>query len=369
VDSRTAAESEATKIRAAILANAFRAPAAPTASQPASASLSLDEFAPVYIQRVAKASGKVTWKEDGHRLALLCDHRTFDGRRLGERPLEKITEDELEAFHIARRSDGRASSTLNHEVQVIKAAFRWAAKKGYTPGSPISEGSMLRRKKVAQRRRRLRPGEESQLLEAAGRVTRGASLRLQWLIIAALETGARVGELLALQWTDVNLEKRTLFIRATETGAKKTGRARLLPMSARLAAVFDMAQTDPAGRRYPPTAYVFGQLGERVRSVKKAWTTACEEANLSDLHFHDLRHEAGSRWLEAGWPIHFVKEMLGHSNISQTDTYLNASAMGLQDAMRRFDDLRCTRVAQIPAKELRPVCNEDPRDADKGLLH
>jgi integrase len=246
---------------------------------------------------------------------------------------------------------------------------RWAAKKGYTPRSPISDGSMLRRKKVAQRRRRLRPDEESQLLEAAGRVTCGASLRLQWLIIAALETGARVGELLALQWTDVNLEKRTVFIRATETGAKKTGRARLLPMSARLAAVLDMAKTDPAGRWYPPTAYVFRQLGEKVRSVKKAWTTACEEANLSDLHFHDLRHEAGSRWLEAGWPIHFVKEMLGHSNISQTDTYLNASAMGLQDAMRRFDDLRCTRVAQIPAKELRPVCNEDPRDADKGLLH
>jgi integrase len=106
-----------------------------------------------------------------------------------------------------------------------------------------------------------------------------------------------------------------------------------------------------------------------VRSVKKAWTTACEEANVSDLHFHDLRHEAGSRWLEAGWPIHFVKEMLGHSNISQTDTYLNASAMGLQDAMRRFDDLRCTRVAQTPPNEHRPVCNEDPRDADKGLLH
>jgi hypothetical protein len=69
VDSRTAAEREATKIRAAILAGAFRAPAAPTASQPASVGLSLDEFAPLHIQRVAKASGKVTWKENGHRLA------------------------------------------------------------------------------------------------------------------------------------------------------------------------------------------------------------------------------------------------------------------------------------------------------------
>jgi site-specific recombinase XerD len=43
-----------------------------------------------------------------------------------------------------------------------------------------------------------------------------------------------------------------------------------------------------------------------------------------DLHFHDLRHEAGSRFLGAGMPLHHVKEMLGHANISQTDTYLNA---------------------------------------------
>jgi len=86
-----------------------------------------------------------------------------------------ITEDKLEAFHIARRGNGRASSTLNNEVQVIKAAFRWAAKKGYTPRSPISDGSMLRRKLDAAAQKggpasaSLAPDEESQLLEAAGR--------------------------------------------------------------------------------------------------------------------------------------------------------------------------------------------------------
>jgi integrase len=46
-----------------------------------------------------------------------------------------------------------------------------------------------------------------------------------------------------------------------------------------------------------------------------------------DLHFHDLRHGAGSRCLEAGWPIHHVNEMLGHAKISQTDTSLNAGKM------------------------------------------
>jgi integrase len=44
-----------------------------------------------------------------------------------------------------------------------------------------------------------------------------------------------------------------------------------------------------------------------------------------DLHFHDLRHEAGSRKLEAGWPLHAVSRWLGHSKLTTTDTYLNAT--------------------------------------------
>lgn len=116
---------------------------------------------------------------------------------------------------------------------------------------------------------------------------------------------------------------------------------RTIPISSRLAAVLEMAKTDPAGREYPATAHVFGALGERVKSVKKAWETcvlrafgyeprwmaggslsAESRATLAaiDLHLHDLRHEAGSRWLEAGMPLHHVKELLGHANISQTDT-------------------------------------------------
>jgi integrase len=106
-----------------------------------------------------------------------------------------------------------------------------------------------------------------------------------------------------------------------------------------------MAKLDPAGRRYPPTAYVFGALGERIFSIDKAretcvlranghepeWTstgalpaTSREALRAIDLHFHDLRHEAGCRWLEAGWPVHHLQEMLGHANLSQTSTYLHA---------------------------------------------
>jgi integrase len=398
LESKSEAENESTRIRAAILAGTFeraadkrareqreaeaRREAEFTGAAFAGLAITLEQFTPIYLERVAKANGKASWKDDAYLLATLRDHRTSDGRRLGEWPLGLITEDELEAFHAAQRAAGRAASTLNHLVQILKAAFRWAARKGYLAKSPITDDSALKRSRVAQRRRRLLPAEEQTLLGVAG-------VRLQWLIIAALETGCRAGELLALQWADVDMEKRTVLVRAVEVGAKKTGRSRLLPMSTRLAAVLEMARLDPAGRAYPPRAYVFGELGEQQDSIKKAWETAVLKAHghtpawvngalapesraalqTIDLHFHDLRHEAGCRWLEAGWPIHHVQEMLGHANLSQTSTYLHAAEKGLQESMRRFDASRCKPVANQQQPEQRPLSNDESWADNKDRLH
>lgn len=245
--------------------------------------------------------------------------------------------------------------------------------------------------KHAQRTRRLTPDEETTLLAAAGALTRGAGVRMSGLIVAALESGCRLGELLALTWGDVDLTKRTLLVRAVEVGARKTGRARALPISARLAAVFEMAKTDPAGREYKASAFVFGQLGEPVKSIDKAWNTCVLRANghepeweaggklaatsraalkAINLKFHDWRHEAGSRWLEAGMPLHHVKEILGHANISQTDTYLNAGRVALQESMKRFDAARGgKRVANDPPIEPRPNRHEDAEETPKDQLH
>jgi integrase len=126
---------------------------------------------------------------------------------------------------------------------------------------------------------------------------------------------------------------------------------------------------------------VFGDVvGRRVAIVRKAWDTAvlkahghqptwCGSNTLAppspaalraiDLHFHDLRHEAGSRFIEAGWPLHHVQDMLGHKNVAQTSTYLNATPTGLQESMRRYDEngARCKIVASDPAIGLTPSCN------------
>jgi integrase len=65
-----------------------------------------------------------------------------------------------------------------------------------------------------------------------------------------------------------------------------------------------------------------------------------EDLEAIDLHFHDLRREAGSRWLEGGVPLHTVRDWLGHTSIAQTSTYLASTMATAHDAMARFDACR-----------------------------
>jgi site-specific recombinase XerC len=90
-----------------------------------------------------------------------------------------------------------------------------------------------------------------------------------------------------------------------------------------------------------------------------------------DLHFHDLRHEAGLRFIDAGWPIHHVQEMLGHKNICQTGTYLNVTRIGLQESMRKYDELgpRCKIVAGEPEIGGVPPCNDENGEGLQPLVN
>ena len=169
----------------------------------------------------------------------------------------------------------------------------------------------------------------------------------------------RRGEILSLRWTQikgmhvdgstVTWAPRAEFVLPwTKT---KTRRDRSIPISSRLKVILTLRGFDPAGQPMPATSYVFGnEIGQRVKSVSRAWNRAVLKAHgyepsytqamnltvtsraalgLVDLHFHDLRREAGSRWLEGGVPLHTVRDWLGYTSIAQTSTYL-ASTMKTQ---------------------------------------
>ena len=81
--------------------------------------------------------------------------------------------------------------------------------------------------------------------------------------------------------------------------------------------------------------------------------TAASRADYAkiDLHFHDLRREAGSRWLEGGVPLHKVRDWLGHANIAQTSTYLAGTSGGDEDFMRKYEESRLQKIANASGIE------------------
>jgi Phage integrase family len=124
-----------------------------------------------------------------------------------------------------------------------------------------------------------------------------------------LDTCCRPGEILSLQWRDVDLELRQLTIRAEKA---KTRRERRLPISRRLLAVLQIRQCDPAGEPFGPEAFVFGdEVGRQAKSIRTAWENARDAAGLGDFHLADVRHEAASRFEEAGVPTTYSRSSSG----------------------------------------------------------
>ena len=107
------------------------------------------------------------------------------------------------------------------------------------------------------------------------------------------------------------MARRELTIRAV---TEKTRRERVLPISKRLLAVLELRLLDPAGSPYPRTPMCSeNRLGRRMKSVGTAWNNTCAAIGLEGFQLRDLRHEAGSRFDEAGIPINYVSKMLGHT--------------------------------------------------------
>lgn len=404
IESKTDAEARADNWRTAIRTGTFRrrADLAAVEATPTPETLLLQTFIDTYLQRSARPVST----NDRGCLRKFAAFRV-DEHPLGDTPLSMLTEDTIEMFFASLAA--AAASTRNKYVQAVKAMLRWATKKGYLLRNPLADSDTIKRGPHAKRARRLTPdtlnekgqiareGEERRLLAVAGP-------HLQRLIIAALEACCRRGELLALQWRDVDLAKRELVVRAEDEGARKTGQSRLLPISTKLAGVLEMARTaivtfiergaklsEDERAALLARCYVFGdEAGFQAKSVKRAWETAVLKAHghtpqwttgnklaaasraaldAIDLHFHDLRHEGASRLLEAGWPLHHVQHMLGHANVSQTSTYLNATKIGLQDSMRRLDDARCNPVASSQKTDHALPRNDESQETAKSLVN
>jgi len=389
ITSKTEAEQEADRLRTGIRDGSLLEAARPVLERLTLGEL-LAAFEREYLvrERAASSLRNAKYQISAIKRTIVSLH---DGvaRPFGDCLVVDIKTGTVLQFRAARSSAGLVAT--NRDLALLRACFNWAIRVEYLDRTPFKRGTeaVVKLARELQRRRRLEAGEADRLLAACTPPRLSAKRRdatpyscpmshLRALVEAALETGMRKGELLSLQWHQVRAHPRAeLVLPAQKT---KTKRDRRIPISTRLQAILDMRRTAPDGVEHPPSAYVFGnEIGQRVKRVTRAWEaavlrthghrpeyrhkgsrglTAASRAQLRaiDLHFHDLRREAGSRWLDGGVPLHTIRDWLGHANISQTSTYLESTIASQHGAMREYE-ARLQRIATEGGKgdQTRPV--------------
>jgi integrase len=277
--------------------------------------------------------------------------------RLEAKAIDGITRADVEAVRTWRRQEQAAGRSkvgakggevgTNRILSRLRHVFAWAIAEGHIEATPFKRGSVsvVRMETAVEdaRTRRLEPsfklpdgtvqdGDEARLLEHAGP-------HLRALIVAALSTGARLGELLSLQWSQIRRDEhgqaRWIVLPAAKT---KTAEGRVIPVGSNLRATLELRKHAPDGTERPADAYVFGtDTGARVKSIRTAWTNTCEKASITGLHFHDLRREFASRLLESSADLHDVQMFLGHAAITTTSRYLQSTPDRLEQALARLE--------------------------------
>ncbi len=225
---------------------------------------------------------------------------------------------------------GLSGQSVVHYLNALSALFSHAEKELSIPLPAANPVKAIRKPATANARdRRLRPDELEYLLRGAAMAQKRV-IGLPEIITIAVETSMRLGELLAMRWDRVDLQRKTAHL-----GDSKNGESRTVALSRAAIAALDGLPRRLDGRVFAWAA---------SDSFEKAWTRCkaralesyredCKQAGtepdpafLLDLRFHDLRHEATSRLFEKGLGIMEVASMTGHKSLAMLKRYTHVEA-------------------------------------------
>lgn len=281
-------------------------------------------FEPEYENGI-KIAGVKSYRQSKAVLERLADE-------FGDMPLSAFDEALFLRYARRRRKEDKiTTATLNRTFALLRTMFRRAhniAPHIIIPKFPINTAAEVERDRILSRE------EEQRLLAQCvdhEEVTvKGDRVRernyvqrshLRPIVIMALDTAMRVGEILSLTWDDIDLENRLISIKAMNT---KTQRKRTVGITTRL---YNELKALPKG-----ADKVFGRT-----TVKRSFMTACKRAKIKGLRFHDLRHTATTRMINAGIPHTEVMKITGHRQMKTFMRYLNVQSDAIQNNASKLD--------------------------------
>lgn len=247
-----------------------------------------------------------------------------------KRLIKTITPSDVEKFKTTRleaknSKGGKLSiASVNRELEVLRSVFFYAKREGWIIRSPFERTRGLISKAEEKRRdRTLSQDEEKRLIEACS----GSREHLRPILICALDTAMRRGELLKLCWRDVDLPGQSINIIAMNS---KTAKPRVVGITNRLqielTRLWEQSPKDPS-------ELVFGVKD----NFKNAWRSACNDANVEGFRFHDCRHTCITRWVSRGLAIAEIMRLSGHSTLAAFSIYVNSTEQTVRRGAQALD--------------------------------
>ncbi|TVO64221.1 site-specific integrase [Denitromonas ohlonensis] len=300
------------------------------------AQTSFRDIADRYIAEVAPKhkGGEI---EIGRLKKILRDQSFVD------KPLAALRTEDLQDFIGERLADVRPA-TVDRDIDVISQTLRYASDvwKIGPAESPLL--GLKRPKYFNERDRRLGSGDERRLLEAA---RADENEYIEPVIILAIETAMRRSEILSFSARDVDFDRRFILLRET-----KNGQSRKVPLTRRAMSVL----------RGLPDRGDAPLLKLTANAVKKAFfQRVLPAAGIADLHFHDLRHEAISRFAETGkFELIDLLAISGHRDPRMLQRYAHLCSKKLaqkMDGVEREDEIEEAYIHRGRKRTLRRKCD------------
>jgi len=258
-----------------------------------------------------------------------------------DKPMATLTPTEIEKWQIDELDRGLNPSTVNRNLTALRSIFTKAYTSGLTQSNPLKAVKNIK-ELDDKRTRHLSQIEEAKLFKELRnrnqrivdnrkhanerRKQRNSNLfpeldeqlfadHLEPMVIIAIKTGIRKGELLSLDWNDIDLNGKIITVRAANA---KSSKIRHIPLSANCCSCIERWKKQQA----EPKGLVFkNSKGKRFTDIKKSWNKLLDDAGITNFRFHDLRHHFASKLVMEAVPLNTVREFLGHGDISTTLRY------------------------------------------------
>ena len=249
----------------------------------------------------------------------------------GDMVLAEIAPKLLAGYKTQRRIEKAAPATINKELQLVRHAFNVAMREWeWCRENPMHRVSMEPVRNEVDRW--LTADEEERLLASS-------SPWLREMMGFALHTGMRQGEILNLQWQDVDFARGILMVMKSKNGTRRT-----IPLNATVYELLAAKQATTGAARGPVFTTPRGHE-LHVRYLAREFCEARDRAGIPDFRFHDMRHTFATRLVQRGVDLYKVQRLLGHKTSLMTQRYAHHSPESLREGVNVLDGPQPQRVS------------------------